>query len=149
MYLPFYPSGPCHVCVGVLEVLVEDDVVDLAADVGAGDKVTEKAGLGVALEDDDAAVALLDDGDEVGGVVEGEVAREAAARGDLLDLGEGAGGRVDGEVDEGVGGDGGVGGGLEAGDVPDGLVAGGGEEEGLVGLSMMLVKGWLPPIWVG
>lgn len=118
----------------LLEVLVEDDIVDLAADVGAGDKVTQETSLGVTLDEDDAAVALLDDGNEVGGVIEGEVAGEAAAGGDLLELGEGTSSGVDGEVDEGVGDDGLVGGVLEAGDLPDGLVAGGGEKEGLVGL---------------
>ena len=118
---------------------MEDHVRDFALDVGRGYKVSQETRLGVSLDDDDAAVALLGGGEQGGVGVEREVAGKAPARGDLLERGQGAGGRVDGEVDEGVGDDGLVAGGVEAGDLEEGLVAGRDDEELLVGLWHIIV----------
>lgn len=120
-----------------LEGLIEDDIAHLALDIGTGDKVTQQARLGVTVDDDDAAVPLQRDGDQGSVGVEGEVAGEAATRGDVLERRQAAGGRVDGEVDDGVGDDGGAVGRVEVGDLVDVLVAGRGDEETLVGLCFL------------
>lgn len=60
------------------------------------------ARLGVALEHDNASIILQADGNAGAGLVDGELARELAARGHILDDVQLAGGAVNLEVDEGV-----------------------------------------------
>lgn len=106
---------------------------NLTRDISIRHKAAQQTGRGVTVDKDDSAVVLQTDGEQGALLVDGELARELAAGGDDLEELKLAGGAVDLEVDERVGGDG-LGGVVEVGDGGAVLSAGGDDEVVCVGL---------------
>lgn len=125
----------------ILHLLIKNDRGNLALNVGKRFKVAELASAGVTLDDDNTAVALHADGNLGAGLVDGELAREAATSGNILEKGELSGVCVDREVDDGIRVNclGLV---VEARDVVDVFAAGRSDEESIIGLCVhfMLVQ---------
>ena len=119
---------------GGRRLLVKDGGRHLAGDVGAGGEVLELAGGDVAVDDDDAAVALEADGQLGAGLVDGELAGVDAAGGRGLHQLEAAVGLVDGVGEQRVRGELGAVGLVEVGDLQEALEARRDDEKLVVGL---------------
>ena len=121
--------------------MVEDNHVNLPFHRRVRNKVAQLSRLRISFNDNDAAVRLKCHHHEAGVLVEGEVTREQATGGDLLQRGEATRGRIDGEVDYDVRDDGSsilwV---VKVWNLEGGFVAGGDDEEVLVRLDVPWVS---------
>jgi hypothetical protein len=84
-------------------LLVKDNSSNLSRNIGIRRKIANMARLRITLKNNNSLVSLHADSNAGSGLVDGEMARELAARGNVLDNGELARGAVNLEVDEGVG----------------------------------------------
>lgn len=83
-------------------LLIKNDRGNLTLNVGKRFKVAELSSVRVTLDNDNTAVALHADGNLGAGLVDGELAREAATGGNILEKSELSCVGVDGEVDDGI-----------------------------------------------
>lgn len=89
----------------ITTLLVKDNRGNFSFHQSVGHEPLEQAALDVAVNQDHATVRLESDREQVSGLVDGELARDAAAGRELLDERQVSGTVVDGEAEDGVGHD--------------------------------------------